>query len=55
MKILGADVSLMGKVGDDVFGRIVCDVLRAYDADGGMLVSGEESTSYTVALAVPGD
>ena len=54
MKILGADVSLMGKVGDDVFGRIVCDVLRAYDADGGMLVSGEESTSYTVALAVPG-
>lgn len=54
MKILGADVSLMGKVGDDVFGKIVCDVLRAYDADGGMMISKEESTSYTVALAVPG-
>ena len=54
MKILGADVSLMGKVGDDVFGKIVCDVLQSYGADGGMIVSKEESTSYTVALAVPG-
>lgn len=54
MRILGADVSLMGKVGDDVFGKIVCDSLRAYGADGGMICSKEESTSYTVALAVPG-
>lgn len=54
MKILGADVSLMGKVGEDVFGKIVCDALRAYDADGGMIVARGESTSYTVALAVPG-
>ena len=54
MKILGADVSLMGKVGEDVFGKIVCDALRAYDADGGMMIASGESTSYTVALAVPG-
>lgn len=54
MKILGADVSLMGKVGDDVFGGIVCDVLRDYDADEGMIISEDESTSYTVALAIPG-
>lgn len=54
MKILGADVTLMGKIGDDAFGNMVMNILGKYDADGGMIVSKEESTSYSIVLAVPG-
>lgn len=53
MKILGADITLMGKIGKDAFGEMVLNMLRQYDADKGMLLS-EESTSYSVVLAVPG-
>ncbi len=54
MKILGADVSLMGKVGADEFGEMVRNILDKYDAGNGLLVSKEESTSYSVILAIPG-
>lgn len=54
MKILGADVTLMGKIGKDAFGDMVCNILKKYDAQGGMIVSETESTSYSVILAVPG-
>ena len=54
MKLLGADVALMGKIGKDAFGDMVCSILRTYDAQEGMLISEEESTSYSVVLAVPG-
>lgn len=54
MKILGADVTLMGKIGNDAFGEMVCNILKKYDAEKGMIVSEEESTSYSVILAVPG-
>lgn len=54
MKLLGADVSLMGKIGKDPFGDMVCNILRKYHADEGMLISEEESTSYSVVLAIPG-
>lgn len=54
MKILGADVTLMGKVGNDAFGELVCSMLEKYDAQGGMLMTEEESTSYSVILAVSG-
>ena len=54
MKILGADVTLMGKIGTDAFGAMVCDVLKKYDAEKGMLISQGESTSYSVILAIPG-
>ena len=54
MKILGADVTLMGKVGKDAFGEMVCNILKQYDAADGMIVSDTESTSYSVILAVPG-
>ena len=54
MKILGADVTLMGKIGDDAFGNMVMNILREYDADSGMIISKEESTSYSIVLAVPG-
>ena len=54
MKILGADVTLMGKIGADVFGDMVRNVLKKYDAEQGMLVAEGESTSYSVILAIPG-
>jgi len=54
MKILGADVSLMGKIGDDEFGRMVLGILDQYDASEGMIVDRDSSTSYTVVLVIPG-
>lgn len=54
MKILGADVSLMGKIGNDPFGHMVLNILKKYDADGEMLISETDSTSYSVVLALPG-
>ena len=53
MKILGADVSLMGKVGADDFGKVIGEILARYGA-GGLLVDEESSTSYSVVLAIPG-
>ena len=54
MKFFGADVSLMGKVGDDDFGRMVMDIFRRAGAQDGMITDPGESTSYTVVIAVPG-
>lgn len=53
LKMLGADVSLMGKVGDDAFGSMVINLLDSYGA-GGIIVSPGSSTSYSIVLAVPG-
>jgi len=54
MKALGADVTLMGKIGKDEFGDMICGILDRYDASKGMIRSNEVSTSYSVVLAVPG-
>lgn len=54
MKLLGADVSLMGKVGADAFGELVLGILKKYGAQEGMLVAADEATSYSVILALPG-
>ena len=54
MKILGADVTLMGKIGADAFGDMVRNALKKYDAEQGMLIAEGESTSYSVILAIPG-
>ena len=54
MKILGNDVSLIGKIGDDAFGKIVLDMLGAYQAEKDMIVSAQTSTSYSVVLAIQG-
>ncbi len=53
---LGVPVRLMGKIGDDLFGRAVLDVLRAHDprlADGMIVVPGE-TTSYSIVVNPPG-
>lgn len=54
MKILGADVSLMGKVGVDAFGQIVLNIVSEYDAADGMVVDDTAESSYTIVVAVPG-
>ena len=53
LRLLGCDVSLLGKVGDDGFGLMIRNILARYGA-GGLLVDPESSTSYSVVLAVPG-
>ncbi len=54
MKLLGADVSLITKVGNDSFGDMVESILRSYDAAEGLTKKDGESTSYSVVLAIPG-
>lgn len=54
MKISGADVSLMGKIGKDPFGDMVLSILQKYDAAEGMICTEKQSTSYSVVLAMPG-
>ena len=53
LKILGADVKLMGKIGNDAFGKMVQQIVEQYGG-GGLLVDESVSTSYSVVLAVPG-
>ena len=54
MKRLGADVRLMGKVGNDAFGGMVRDILKTYDACGDLIVEEGATTSYSVVIAAPG-
>ena len=53
LKLLGCDVTLMGKIGDDAFGMMIRSILAGYGA-GGLLVDPQSSTSYSVVLAIPG-
>lgn len=53
---LGLSARLMGKVGDDLFGQAVLELLRSHAptlADG-MIVAPETPTSYTVVISLPG-
>ncbi|MCR5263849.1 MAG: carbohydrate kinase family protein [Clostridiales bacterium] len=45
---------LCGKIGEDDFGRLIMNIVSGYGAGDGMIVSPDVSTSYTVALALPG-
>ncbi len=54
LKLLGADVRLAGKVGDDPFGAMIADRLRKYGAEEGLLVDKSGTTSYSVVIAPPG-
>ena len=51
---LGLQTRLMGKIGDDFFGRGILEVLRNQGADDGMLVVPGEESSYTIVIATPG-
>ena len=54
MKILGADVTFAGKIGDDAFGDMILSITDRYGASGGLIRSSGDSTSYSVVLAIPG-
>ncbi|WP_246131844.1 carbohydrate kinase family protein [Paenibacillus hemerocallicola] len=53
---LGVAVKLMGKVGDDAFGRLIMEALGKHSprmADG-MIVSGGEQSSYSIVISPSG-
>lgn len=55
MKLLGADVELMGMTGADAFGQIIRNELEKYGAFGDSMIIREDcGTSYSVILAPPG-
>ena len=54
MKLFGAKVQLMGKVGKDPFGEMVLRILEEYQAEGNMIVKENETTSYSLVIAPPG-
>ena len=54
MKLLGADVSLVAKIGKDAFGDIISEILKKYNTQEGLIVADGEATSYSVVLAMPG-
>ncbi|WP_409342504.1 carbohydrate kinase family protein [Paenibacillus sp. MBLB4367] len=53
---LGIRASLMGKIGDDMFGNTILDLLRGQDRrlSEGMIVSAGEHSSYSVVINPPG-
>jgi len=53
---LGVRARLMGKIGDDLFGRAVLDLLGWHDPSlaEGMIVAKGEHTSYTLVVSPPG-
>jgi sugar/nucleoside kinase (ribokinase family) len=56
LRRLGMSVELMGKVGDDTFGRAILECIRAEapGAEAGMQVVRGEHSSYTVVISPPG-
>ena len=53
LKKLGNDVTLLGKIGRDAFGKMVKSIAASYGA-GGLIEDGKSATSYSVVLAIPG-
>lgn len=54
LKVLGADVSLMGKIGNDAFGALILKEFEKYGASEGLIVQDTDASSYTVVIAIPG-
>jgi sugar/nucleoside kinase (ribokinase family) len=54
MAFFGADVQLMGKVGQDEFGENIARIVKSHGITGGMIVSETSHTSYSIVLAIPG-
>jgi sugar/nucleoside kinase (ribokinase family) len=54
---LGIPAKLMGKVGDDMLGDIVREVLAAQDSEAAqsIVVAPGEATSYTIVISLPGN
>ncbi len=56
LHILGVRTRLMGKIGNDLFGQAILQVLRGYEPELalGMVVSPGEESSYSVIISAPG-
>ncbi|MFA6929139.1 MAG: carbohydrate kinase family protein [Lentisphaeria bacterium] len=56
LHILGIPVTLMGKLGDDSFGKTILQIVqeRATGLEKGFLIDRKASTSYTVVINIPG-
>lgn len=56
LHLLGVPTTLMGKIGADAFGEIICEILRRYgpELDKGMVRTSGEVSSYTVVVNIPG-
>ena len=54
LKKLGLNVAFMARVGKDEFGELIIQLLNKQGQTGGVSVSGEDRTSYTIAIAPPG-
>ncbi|WP_276631631.1 carbohydrate kinase family protein, partial [Terrisporobacter hibernicus] len=54
MKILGADVKLVGKIGEDYFGQLIMNILDKYNVSDKMISSPNTSTSYSIVISPPG-
>ena len=55
LHVLGAEVSLVAKVGDDSFGRMIRDAYEKRGAPVDFIVSKDVETSYTIVISVPGN
>jgi sugar/nucleoside kinase (ribokinase family) len=53
---LGFPARLMGKVGDDLFGRAILEIVRGHDPGlaAGMLITRDAPSSYTIVINPPG-
>jgi sugar/nucleoside kinase (ribokinase family) len=53
---LGVETRLMGKIGDDLFGRAILDIVRSYSDKlaEGMVIVPDEISSYTFVINPPG-
>ena len=54
LKRLGGDAVLMGKIGNDFLGDLVLKEFAKYGAEGDLIRSDTDATSYTLVLALPG-
>lgn len=56
LHILGIPTRLMGKVGDDLFGRAVLSLISRFSPElaQGMITDSNSSTSYTIIINAPG-
>ncbi len=54
LKLLGADVRIVGKIGKDALGDIVYNYYDSYGVAGDLIVDEKTATSYSIVLAPPG-
>ncbi len=54
LSILGADVILRGKVGNDDFGKMILSLMERYNAADHIVVADNQRSSYSIVLAPPG-